>query len=299
MGIDRISFGLDRFKTYSLLKKWRLSDVIFIGIVLLVNTPVYYAEPFQRQFYVNDLTISHPYAVNQRVNDFMLFIYSFVVPLATIFVFTLIVADSKHKIYVFYISALGLCLSVSSTALVTNFLKNWVGRLRPDFLARCEPRENTPINVLVTAAEVCTTGHTNRLLDGFRTTPSGHSSESFSGLGYLYLWLDGQLLAENPLVGSWRKSVAILPLIGAAVIALSRTQDYRHHFVDVIVGSCLGLVIGHWCYRRNFPSIYSDVPFKPMLDDSDVVTGSNKTTGLVLSGQDEESAPLTSSSRQL
>lgn len=41
----------------------------------------------------------------------------------------------------------------------------------------------------------------------------------------------------------------------AAYIALSRTRDYRHHFVDVLIGSVLGLGIGFWSYLRLFPWI--------------------------------------------
>ncbi|KAH3899168.1 related to Diacylglycerol pyrophosphate phosphatase 1 [Saccharomycodes ludwigii] len=312
--VNRLTFGLDRIKTYPTFKKWRGSDVLFLILIVLLNIPVYHFQPFQRQFYINDMTIAHPYADPQTVNDSALALYAFGIPFFTIIILTLLFADPKHKIYLLYISLLGLTISVFLTGLITDYLKNWIGRLRPDFLSRCMPKPGVPENRLVYAKDVCTTHNMDILIDGFRTTPSGHSSESFSGLGYLYFWLCGQLLTEYTLTGTWRKVVASIPLLGASLIALSRTQDYRHHFIDVIIGSILGIVIAHWCYRRNFPSIHSKDPFKPLLDDSGVTldndlaifnsktgrsgTNSNGTTvtdntNFQHVSIDEESLPLT------
>ncbi|CDO93205.1 unnamed protein product [Kluyveromyces dobzhanskii CBS 2104] len=271
MGIDRVSFGANKWKFYKTLKKWKVTDLILCGVLFLANIPIYYQKPFERQFYVNDLTISHPFAEVETVNNNALMVYSYFVPLFTIILFSLLLADHKHRWYLMYISMVGLTVTWLTTSLLTNYLKNWIGRHRPDFLARCIPRPSTPLNTLVYAADVCTTTNFDLLYDGFRTTPSGHSSESFAGLGFLFFWLCGQLLTEFPETGSWRKTLACLPLVGATVIALSRTEDYRHHFVDVILGSTLGFVLSHWSYRRYFPSIQSNLPFKPLLDDSDVV----------------------------
>lgn len=270
MAVNRLSFGGIRLSASSHWVKWRIADLVALLVAAVTNVPVYYQQPFQRQFYINDITIAHPYTTHQRVNDSMLFVFSFLVPFGFILIIWALLADKQHRWYLLYVSLLGLCLSWSLTALFTNFIKNWIGRLRPDFLARCEPKEGLPIDTLLNAAEVCTTQNTRRLLDGFRTTPSGHSSESFAGLGYLYLWLCGQLITENPQTGLWRKIVAFVPLLGATLIALSRTQDYRHHFVDVILGSILGYAFAHYIYRRNFPATDSIVPFKPLLDDSDI-----------------------------
>lgn len=266
--MDHLTLVLERVPAYNTLKKWRLSDLLLCFFFLVCDFKIPMTV-FQRQFYINDLTISHPFTEVETVNNKDLFIYSFIIPIIVIFVLILISRRPENKLYLLYVSLLGLSLSIISTSLITNYLKNCVGRLRPDFLARCKPKPNTPLNVLVSASEVCTSSDIPMLLDGFRTTPSGHSSLSFSGLGYLYFWLCGRLMSESPSSGSWRKVVACLPLVGAVTIALSRTEDYRHHFVDVIIGSCIGISIGYWAYRKNFPSIYDPVPFKPLLDDNE------------------------------
>jgi diacylglycerol diphosphate phosphatase/phosphatidate phosphatase len=144
-----------------------------------------------------------------------------------------------------------------------------VGRPRPDLLARCVPISSTPRDKLVTIA-VCTQTHHHTLHDGWRSFPSGHSSFSFAGLGYLSLFLAGQLrifahtapsaqghvekLVRGDLV---RALVCGVPLLGATMIAISRCQDYRHDVWDVTVGGLLGWTVTYWSYRRYWPRLGS------------------------------------------
>lgn len=301
MTIDRFSLGGSTTSFAYRLPKWRIPDTILLVLIILINIPVYFQPPFQRQFILNDPTLSHPYELNERVTDFMLVIYSLVLPCVVIIVVWYLLVDRRHKWNVLYVSLLGLFLSWFTTALFTNFIKNWFGRPRPDFIDRCQPRPNMPINTLFTADEVCTNENEAILLEGFRSTPSGHSSESFAGLGYLFFWLCGQLLTEHEQVGIWRKYVAMIPLLIASLIALSRTQDYRHHFVDIFLGSIIGFLISYGIYRKYFPSISSQVPFKPLLDNSDVTFDVPSDSTIISSStyqrriplpQDEEMGPL-------
>ncbi|SCV03358.1 LAME_0H09780g1_1 [Lachancea meyersii CBS 8951] len=289
MAVNRLGLGMNRISNHAVLKKWKVADVALCVLFYVINIPIYYAKPFERQFYLSDPTLSHPHAATQRVGNTALFMYSMVVPVVTIVAISMLMGDPKHRTYLMYISLLGLVLSWTATNLLTDFLKNWIGRPRPDFLARCMPKEGTPLDVLVTASEVCTSKNLGRLMDGFRSTPSGHSSESFAGLGYLSLWLAGQLLVENPGVSQMRRTVASLPAIGAATIAISRTEDYRHHFIDVILGSCIGMYIAYKVYFANFPALSNELSFKPLLDDSDVELSQNVLDRVV----DEEAAPFT------
>ena len=63
--------------------------------------------------------------------------------------------------------------------------------------------------------------------------------------------------------------LALMPLIGAALIAISRCEDYRHDVYDVTVGSILGILVAHFTYRRYYPGLRSshcDVPFPNRMD---------------------------------
>lgn len=262
---NRVSLGLDRNPTMKQLIRWRFADILLLGGLFVLFMLTYYIPPFQRQFFVNDLTISHPYAETQRVSNAQLFFYSVWVPLSVIVVVSLIFTKPANKIYVTFLSVVGHLISVFTTSVTTDILKNFIGRHRPDFLARCVPKADAPLDVMVFAKDVCTTENIDRLMDGFRTTPSGHSSLSFAGLGYVSFWLSAQLIIKHYQLGAWRSILAWIPCFGASLIALSRTEDYRHHFVDVIIGSILGYSIAYWSYFRYFPPLTHAKAYEPIL----------------------------------
>lgn len=153
--------------------------------------------------------------------------------------------------------------SMILTSFITDVIKNAVGRPRPDLLARCKPAKDTPLHSLVTYT-VCTETDSHTLHDGWRSFPSGHSSFAFSGLGYLCLFLCGQMHVFRPRTDLGRVLFGGAPLLGAALIAISRCEDYRHDVYDVTIGSLLGMSIAYFSYRRYFPRLRSakcDEPF--------------------------------------
>ena len=61
-----------------------------------------------------------------------------------------------------------------------------------------------------------------------------------------------------------RVLLALAPLIGAALIAISRCEDYRHDVYDVTTGSIIGMTLAYFSYRRYYPSLESplcETPF--------------------------------------
>ena len=75
-----------------------------------------------------------------------------------------------------------------------------------------------------------------------------------------------------------RVLLALAPLIGAALIAISRCEDYRHDVYDVTVGSTLGMLIAYFSYKRYYPglkSTYCDVPY-PNWADTATINGYGK-----------------------
>lgn len=109
---------------------------------------------------------------------------------------------------------------------VTDVVKNAVGRPRPDLIDRCKPAAGTPDHQLVTIG-VCTELDHHTLHDGWRSFPSGHSSFAFAGLGFLSLFFSGQLHVFRPRTDLGRALFALAPILGAAMIAISRCEDYR------------------------------------------------------------------------
>lgn len=264
LAIDRNTLGLSQLPFYPQLVRWKLSDAAYVVLIFVLDF-IYFEkiEPYQRQFTINDITLSHPFAEQERVPAGMLLAWIIFVPTVVMSCVTALLTPRPFKLYVLYLSLLGAFISMGTCTFVTDVLKNWIGRCRPDFLARCLPKTTAVPDVLYFAKDICTTTDRAKLLDGFRTTPSGHSSMSWSSFGYTSLWLNAQLNSGHVHRGAWRSIIAFLPCLLAFYVALSRTQDYRHHFVDIILGSLLGALVAWWSYRRYFPSTSSRACYIP------------------------------------
>ncbi|KAJ4339549.1 hypothetical protein N0V87_003247 [Didymella glomerata] len=240
----------------------------YVGLALLVSGYIFIqflAEPFHRMFYLSDLRIAYPHALHERVNVAWLFIYAGAIPLLVLIAWIGVTRPGTHKAHV---TLLGWLASMILTLFLTDVIKNAVGRPRPDLIARCKPAPGTPANTLVTF-EVCTETNHHVLHDGWRSFPSGHSSFSFSGLGYLALFVAGQCHVYRPRADLARVLLALAPLLGAALIAISRCEDYRHDVYDVTVGSVLGMSVAHYTYRRYYPSLRSRECASPYANPAD------------------------------
>lgn len=215
-------------------------------------------QPFDRQFRLDDSSLQHPFAHVERVSDNQLYVYCSLLPTAVVCVVQFIRArlvpnkagkDTTLGLNATNITLLGLWVSVVGAACVTDILKVWIARPRPDFLERCGAVQGTPLNAFVTS-KVCSAplGY-GYLSDGLKSTPLGHLSMAFAGLFYITLWLGRHgkipgLTAISTLI------LRTLPTLLASYIALSRTQDYRHHFFDVLLGLIIGVLFAWGSYVK-------------------------------------------------
>ncbi|KAK4579810.1 hypothetical protein LTR86_000011 [Recurvomyces mirabilis] len=228
----------------------------YLGLTLLLTAYIlikFFGEPFHRMFRLDDPRIGFPHAEIERVSVFWLFIYTGAVPLAVLVLWAGLIRPSVHKVHV---TILGLLVSIILTCFITDVIKDAVGRPRPDLIARCKPEADTPQHELLTIA-VCTEASHHVLHDGWRSFPSGHSSFAFAGLGYLALFFASQAHALRARASLATFIVCLSPLLGAALIAISRLEDYRHDFADVICGSLIGILITYFNWRRYYPSLSS------------------------------------------
>ena len=112
------------------------------------------------------------------------------------------------------------------------------------------------------------TGHHDVVIEGRKSFPSGHSSFSFSAWGFVFFYLSGILNTWNFLdtacltsgklgtfhcthpTPTWKLLLPLIFLGGPAVISISRTADYHHHWEDVVAGSALGFSVIWMVYRQ-------------------------------------------------
>ena len=193
---------------------------------------------------------------------------------------------ARRELWEWLTGWLGLGLSFVTAFFFAQAVKNLVGKPRPDFLARCNPDsanesayalENyDPSGFVLVDWQICQAKNgsgvgISEFDDGFRSFPSGHSSFSFSGLGYLALFLAGQCHVFRPRTDLARVLLALAPLLGAALIAISRCEDYRHDVYDVTTGSLIGILVAYYTYRRYYPPLRSlrcDTPYPNPADSA-------------------------------
>ncbi|TGO69489.1 hypothetical protein BOTNAR_0010g00250 [Botryotinia narcissicola] len=205
----------------------------YVGFVLLLTAYIlieFLQEPFHRMFFINNINIQYPHALVERVPVGWNLIYAGVIPCITLAVWLGISRANLHKCHV---SMLGFFIGLVLTSFITDVIKNAVGRPRPDLISRCKPTPETPENKLVTI-HVCSEKDHHTLHDGWRSFPSGHSSFAFAGLGYLAFFFAGQTHVFRPRTDLGRVLLALAPLLGAAMIAISRCEDYRQVALSLI-----------------------------------------------------------------
>ncbi|CAL4998244.1 unnamed protein product [Urochloa decumbens] len=157
----------------------------------------------------------------------------------------------KKNVYDLHHGILGILYSVLITAVITDAIKDGVGRPRPDFFWRCFP-DGIPNYDNVTTDVICH-GEKSVIKEGHKSFPSGHSSWSFAGLGFLAWYLAGKLKAFDRKGHIAKLCLVFLPLLVASLVAVSRVDDYWHHWQDVFAGGILGLTVSSFCYLQFFP----------------------------------------------
>ena len=78
---------------------------------------------------------------------------------------------------------------------------------------------------------------------------------AFAGLGYFSIWLAGKMHVLDNRGEVWKTIIVLVPILAAAMVAVSRIMDARHHPFDVLSSSLLGIFVAWVSYRQYFPSI--------------------------------------------
>jgi cytochrome c biogenesis protein CcdA len=80
---------------------------------------------------------------------------------------------------------------------------------------------------------------------------------SFAGLGFLSWYLAGKITAFDRRGHVAKLCIVFLPLLTAALVAVSRVDDYWHHWQDVFTGALIGLQFNFFWGSCSGP-IYSE-----------------------------------------
>jgi len=260
---------IQKKKTITIVIDWVILIVI-LGIDAITSK----IPPFERQFKLDDVTISHPHK-GDTIKMVPMVVVSLIVTGIIITAFSM----KNFSKYNYHQALFGCLFAVSISTLFAHVIKTLAGRYRPDFMSVCnvdfEKVEQlfSTYNVSSTISygprnlyntTICKTPR-EELFEERKSFPSGHSSFIFSVMTYLSFYIAGQIHLMDRKSFIWKYLVVALPYLVAIMVALSRVFDYRHHWQDVTIGSLIGLFFGVVTYYYYFPSltsIKSKLPFQ-------------------------------------
>ncbi|KAJ3397456.1 hypothetical protein HDU92_007845 [Lobulomyces angularis] len=265
-----------------------LFTYLFMFLLAILNVLVLvFVKPFERsEFSLTDLSISHRVHNSDLVHFSVVIVVFTLIPILIVATFCLLwyfkviknfdvqssnfhseiknknlqrslryllLNDPLHHFQLFFQT---MIMSQLFTLLITTLLKLSVGRLRPDFLDRCNPEgwNTTDISVLTSFPPPLLTcrGDPAIINEGRVSFPSGHASSSFTGAFVWAAWIFLVLhrarcdfSSKDFFFSVWFKAfLAMIPLSYASYIGISRIEQMVHHPTDVIAGAVIGAFIG-------------------------------------------------------
>jgi len=234
--------------------------------LLLVGTPCLLlwlvGDPFYRGFFCSDTSIRHPYR-ESTMPTWALILASYSIP--TI-VFSLVETSRLKRSSTFtwprlardMYAVLGIFVFGSLVnQLLTDTSKFTIGRLRPHFLAVCQPNitldtsvcgdPSSPLYITdftcLGDPKVEEATRLDRMKDSRLSFVSGHASLSSYSMAFCVLYLQGRM--GNRAGPKDFRLVKPLIQVGCVLFAfftcLTRISDYKHHPGDVVGGALLGV----------------------------------------------------------
>ncbi|KAF5751891.1 putative lipid phosphate phosphatase 3 [Tripterygium wilfordii] len=245
-----IDLGACTIKSHgSKVARKHMHDWLILLLLGAIEIVLFTIQPFHR-FVAETMMTDLKYPMKDNtVPVWSVPMYAVLLPIAVFLFFYF----RRRDVYDLHHSILGLLFAMLITGVFTDAIKVAVGRPRPNFFWRCFP---DGIDLYDHWGDVVCHGKASEIKEGYKSFPSGHTSWSFAGLGFLSLYLSGKIKAFDRKGHVAKLCVVFLPLLAASLVGVSRVDDYWHHWEDVFVGGLLGLVVAAFCYRQFFPPPY-------------------------------------------
>lgn len=229
-------------------------------VVALIGVAVDYVdgiEPYQWAIYTGSDAEYYRYSyahMHETVPDWMVPVVALGIPIG---IFLLSYLTGRTSRVELHHACLMLVACVLTTGMLTNAIKVQVGRPRPDFMSRCWPSGGPPM-VTRKGLPKCEPGVDHaELVKGQRSFPSGHTSWSAAGLGYLTFWLMGTLRCFCGNAEPARLFFSLMPQMGVVWMGMNRVRHHKHHAEDVLASFVLGTFLAWAFYRKVFASVRS------------------------------------------
>ncbi|XP_062145335.1 lipid phosphate phosphatase 2-like [Alnus glutinosa] len=249
--MPEIQLGAHTLRSHGVkVARIHMYDWLILVLLVVMDLILNLIEPFHRFVGEGMMTdLRYPLKGN-TVPFWAVPIVAILLPFAVILIYYFI----KRDVYDLHHGIMGLLFSVFITAVITDAIKDGVGRPRPDFFWRCFP-DGKGVFDSVTRNVLCT-GNKSVIKEGHKSFPSGHTSWSFAGLGFLAWYQAGKIRVFDRKGHVAKLCVVFSPILLASLVGVSRVDDYWHHWQDVFAGGLLGMTVASFCYLQFFPAPY-------------------------------------------
>jgi membrane-associated phospholipid phosphatase len=174
------------------------------------------------------LDLNYPFNEKETVPDWAVVVFCILLPIVFLGISGLLCGPSGDA----HASLCTLFVAVGCSELLTDLVKLYCGRFRPNFYNMCGFDADS---------KECQLQDLHRLHDARKSFPSGHASVAFSSMLVLSFYLTGKVGIQRCAPSMKSKLYYMLawtPMLVAVFIAASRVHDFYHHPAD-IVGGCL------------------------------------------------------------
>ncbi|KAJ4838964.1 Lipid phosphate phosphatase 2 [Turnera subulata] len=293
--MEGITLGAHTIRSHGAkVARVHLQDWLILLLLIAIDGFLNYIEPFHR-FVSKDMMTDLRYPFKHDTIPFWAVpFFAGVLPLVVFSVYYYY----RKDIYDLHHAVLGLLYSVLLTGVITDSIKDAVGRPRPNFFWRCFP-DGKGVFDAITMGVICH-GDAKIIKEGYKSFPSGHTSWSFAGLTYLAWYLSGKIRAFDRRGHIAKLCLVVIPILLAVFIGISRVDDYWHHWTDVFAGALIGTTVAAFCYLQSFPFPSEKEGWAPhdffrMLAERNRPAASSYDDSYSLARRpDIESAPMTS-----
>ncbi|KAL8161311.1 hypothetical protein V2J09_012800 [Rumex salicifolius] len=247
--MPEIELGAHTLRSHGLqVARIHLHDWLILFLLAAIDVGLNVIEPFHR-FVGRGMMEDLMYPLKGNTVPFWAVPFiAVLLPFCIILIYYFI----RKDVYDFHQATLGLLFSVLITAVMTDSIKDAVGRPRPDFFWRCFPDGKANFDPGV--GDVICTGINSVIKEGYKSFPS---------LSFLALYISGKVRAFDRRGHIAKLCLVFAPILVAALVGVSRVDDYWHHWQDVFAGSLLGTVVAFFCYLQFFPPPYDEDGWGP------------------------------------
>lgn len=234
------------------VKKLDIPDMIAAIVSLVLLGVVYLVCPVQAMYVpAGDSQSSYPGDGSSSVEPWLLGVLCLCVP-AAIFVGVYYLQKKFSSVFRRFDMAATIWIFITIfavTNIITQILKTYVGRPRPDIYQRCGAGNQAQM-------DNCPGLSGMELKDEWLSWPSGHASNAMCVFSFLTLFVQKSIRSYYATISALTSALLFIALwVGA-----SRIVDFRHHTDDVLAGLFIGFLITFFIWNRSSKRIFPKNP---------------------------------------